>query len=73
MRSPDVFPGSHEPPEQLVLTLADLQAARLELAAALLTPLLQATPALPGPVRSRLAPLRAQLEKLALVVRRPSA
>jgi hypothetical protein len=54
----------------LPLTLADLQAARLELARRLLATTLQAEP-LPGPLRQRLPALVGQLARLGALVRDP--
>jgi hypothetical protein len=64
----------HQPvPEPIVLTAADLHAARLELAAEILAPLLEASPALPVRVRQRLAPLLGQIQRLVPVVRQAAA
>jgi hypothetical protein len=65
---------AHQPClEPIVLTPADLHTARLELAADILAPLLEASPALPVRVRQRLAPLLGQIQRLVPVVRQAEA
>ena len=58
-----------EPPESPQFTRGDLAAARLELAVEFLAPLIEADPALPGPVRMRLTSLVTKLRELAPLVR----
>jgi uncharacterized membrane protein YccC len=64
----------HQPvPEPIELTPADLHAARVELAVALLAPLLETQPPLPGPLRQRLAPMVGQLQGLIQGLRQAEA
>jgi hypothetical protein len=56
-----------------VLTPAALRTARAELALALLTPLLEAPPLLPGTLRQRLAPMVGQLQGLVQGLRQAEA
>jgi hypothetical protein len=64
----------HQPvPEPIVLTPADLHRARVELAIAFLTPLLEAQPPLPATLRQRLAPMVGQLQGLVQGLRQAEA
>jgi hypothetical protein len=64
----------HQPvPEPIELTAADLHTARVELAVALLAPLLETQPPLPGPLRQRLAPMVGQLQGLVQGLRQAEA
>jgi hypothetical protein len=56
-----------------LLTPAALHRARVELAIAFLTPLLETQPPLPGPLRQRLAPMVGQLQGLVQGLRQAEA
>jgi hypothetical protein len=65
---------AHQPClEPIELTATDLHTARVELAVALLAPLLETQPPLPAMLRQRLAPMVGQLQGLVQGLRQAEA